>query len=321
MHPKIFKSFIGSVIFASFIFFPHQSHAFWVWTPETNKWINPKYSVKDTPMEQLEVAKHLLDQKDYAPAIKEFQKLVKNYPKAREAAEAQYYIGMAQETMGDYYQGFKSYQAVIDKYPFSERAAEIVERQFNIAVSLMEGKYNKSKWAQIVTGGDYQVIEIFRQVIKNAPYGKFAPEAQYKIGLYLKEKQLYQEARDEFEKTINDYPNTEWAKAAKYQIALTDSLRAPNIQRNQQTTSTAVSEFKDFIDQHPDTELSGKAKTQMNKLRESEAENNFLVAEFYVKQKNFKAARIYFNTIVDDYSDTSWNKKALERIQLLGKEK
>jgi outer membrane protein assembly factor BamD len=315
---KTFRSF--ALIVCASVLLPASAQAFWVWTPETNKWSNPKYSVKDTPMEQLEVAKILMDQKDYAPAIKEFKKLVKNYPKAREAAEAQYYIGTIQEIQGDYYEGFKSYQVVIDKYPFSERAAEIVDRQFAIAVNLMEGKYNRNKWATVVTGGEYQVIEIFRQVIKNAPYGKTAAEAQYKIGLYLKEKKLYQEARDEFEKTINDYPATEWAKAAKYQIALTDSLRAPDIQRNQASTSNAATEFKEFIEEHPDTDLSDKAKEQLKKLRESEAENHYLVAEFYLKQKNPKAARVYYNTILDEYSDTSWSKKAIEKIQQLGKQ-
>jgi outer membrane protein assembly factor BamD len=173
----------------------------------------------------------------------------------------------------------------------------------------------------VVTGGDYEVIEIFRQIIKNAPYGKHAGEAQYKIGLYLKEKKLYQEARDEFEKTINDYPNTEWAKAAKFQIALTDSIRGTDIQRDQQTTTTAVSEFKEFIADHPDTELSQKAKEHVATLRDQEAENNFLIAQFYVKQKNYKAAKVYYNEIVNDYNDTVWAKKSLERIQELGKEK
>ena len=310
---------ISFIILATVLFVSSCADAFWIWTPETHKWINPKYSVKDTPMEQLEVSKQPFDQKNYSLAIKEFNKLVKNYPRSREAAEAQYYIGRSQEELGNYYEGFKAYQVVIDKYPFSERASEIVDNQFNIAVNLMEGKYVHSKWAQVVTGGDYQVIEIFRQVIKNAPYGKHAGEAQYKIGLYLKEKKLYQEARDEFEKTINDYPKTEWAKAAKYQIALTDSIRGTDIQRDQQTTSTAVSEFKDFIAQHPDTELSQKAKEHMADLRTKEAENNFLIAQFYVKQKNYKAAKVYYNEIVNEYDDTVWAKKALEKIQEFGK--
>jgi len=278
--PKIFPS----VFLVFLLVLPCNVHAFWMWTPETNKWTNPKYSVKDTPSEQLEVAKGLFDQKNYPFVIKECNKLVKHYPRSREAAEAQYYIGRSQEELGNYYEGFKAFQVVIDKYPFSERAAEIVDNQFTIAVSLMEGKYVHSKWSQVVTGGDYQVIEIFRQVIKNAPYGKHAGESQLKIGLYLKEKKLYQEARDEFEKTINDYPNTEWAKAAKFQIALTDSIRGTDIQRDQQTTTTAVSEFKEFIADHPDTELSQKAKEHVATLRDKEAENNFLIAQFYVKQ-------------------------------------
>lgn len=309
---------LASALFGLLLTYPCVSHAFWIWTPETNKWVNPKYSVKDTPAEQLEVGKQFFDQKSYPAAIKEFNKLVKSYPRSREAAEAQYYVGRSQEEMGDFSAAHKAYQVVIDKYPFSERAAEIVENQFNMAVNLMEGKYARSKWAQVVSG-DYQVIEIFRQVIKNAPYGKHAGEAQYKIGLYLKEKKLYQEARDEFEKTINDYPNTEWAKAAKYQIAVTDSIRGTDIQRDQQNTSTAVSEFKEFIEAHPDTELSDKAKEHVATLREKEAENSFLIAEFYVKQKNYKAAKVYYNEIVNEYNDTLWAKKALERIQELGK--
>lgn len=299
--------------------FPATSHAFWIWTPETNKWVNPKYSVKDTPMEQLEAANMLFEQKSYAAAIKEYNKLVKHYPRSREAAEAQYFIGLSQEQLGNFPEAIKAYQVVIDKYPFSERAAEIVDNQFAIAVDLMEGKYAKSKWAQVVTGGDYQIIEIFRQVIKNAPYGKHAGEAQYKIGLYLKEKKLYQEARDELEKTINDYPNTEWAKAAKYQIALTDSMRGTDIQRDQQTTASAVSEFKEFIVQHPDTELSEKAKEHVADLRNKEAQNNFLIAQFYAKQKNYKSAKVYYNIIINDYEDTPWAKKALEKMQQLGK--
>ncbi|MBL8014146.1 MAG: outer membrane protein assembly factor BamD [Candidatus Omnitrophica bacterium] len=304
------------------VFFLNSNvHAFWIWTPETNKWVNPKYAVKDTPSEQLDVAKALFDQKEYDSAIKEFNKLVKHYPRSREAAEAQYYIGVSQEAIGNYPESFKAYQVVIDKYPFSERAAEIVDKQFNMAVNLMEGKYSHSKWVQVVSGSDYQVIEIFRQVIKNAPYGKHAGEAQYKIGLYLKEKRLYEEARDEFEKTINDYPKSDWAKAAKYQIALTDSIRGKDIQRDQQTTSAAVNEFKEFIEEHPDTELSQKAKEHVATLREKEAENHFQIAQFYIKQKNYKAAKVYFNDIINDYNDTIWAKRALEMIQQLGKEK
>ena len=299
------------------LFVSQNSFAFWVWTPETNKWVNPKYAVKETPQEQLAYVKEIFDAKNYKKATEEANKLIKHYPKAREAAEAQYYIGLAQEEEGQLYEAFKSFQVVIEKYPYSDRAAEIVKRQFEIGHRMLEGEDKKNTFVNAVVGGDYNVVDVFRKVIKNAPYGQLAAPAQYKIGLYLQGKQLYQEARDEFEKVINDYPQSEWAKAAKYQIALSDAKRSTGPQYDQAITQSAVKEFKTFVEHYPDAELSDKAQQEIQNLKEKEAENNFVIAQFYEKQKNFNAAKIYYNTIVADFQNTSWVVKALEKIRSL----
>lgn len=297
--------------------FPQKSFAFWVWTPETNKWVNPKYSVKETPQEQLSYLKEIFAAKDYKKTIDEAHKLIKYYPKAREAAEAQYYIGSVQEAQEQLYDAFKSYQVVIEKYPYSDRAPEIVKRQFEIGNRMLEGEDKKNAFVNAVVGGDYNVVDVFRKVIKNAPYGELAPPAQYKIGLYLQGKQLYQEARDEFEKVINDYPESEWAKAAKYQIALSDAKRSTGPQYDQAVTQSAVKEFKKFVEHYPDAELSDKAQQEIQNLKEKEAENNFVIAQFYEKQKDYNAAKIYYNTILEDFRNTSWSVKALEKIRSL----
>jgi outer membrane protein assembly factor BamD len=187
-----------------FLFLSGQSFAFWVWTPETNKWVNPKYAVKDTPKEQLAYALEFYQIKDYAKAINECLKLIQHYPQSREAAEAQYYIGRCQQDQDALYDAFKSYQKVLDKYPFSDRAVDIVEAQYHIAESMIEGKGARNKIIGAIVGGEYPVVEVLKAVIKNAPYGPYAPVAQYKIGLYLQEQGLFQDARDEFEKVIND---------------------------------------------------------------------------------------------------------------------
>ena len=58
-----------------------RGFAFWVWTPETNKWVNPKYSVKDTPSEQLQFALTFYQSKEYKEAIQELRKLIDHYPR------------------------------------------------------------------------------------------------------------------------------------------------------------------------------------------------------------------------------------------------
>lgn len=289
--------------------------AAWIWTPETNKWVNPKWAVKDTPSEQLDYALGFYKSKDYKQAIQELQKLIKNYPRAKEAPDAQYYLGLIDEEETRLYDAFKDYQIVIDKYPFSERAPEIIERQFKIGEKLLEGANNRGKFMEALAGTDYNVIDVFKAVIKNAPYGKLAPQAQYQIGLYLLGKGLFQEARDEFEKVMNDYPDSEWVKPAQYQIAIADSKRSTNPQYDQKITGTAVEEFKKFVEINPDAELSERAKRQIDELKGKEAENNFIVAEFYEKQKNYKAAKIYYKIVADDYKNTRFVARALNKIR------
>lgn len=304
-------------IFAICSFFLSQNaFAFWMWTPETNKWVNPKYDVKETPKLQLEFAKDLYKAKDYKKAISEFNKLIDRYPKAKESPDAQFYIGQCLEDQFKPYEAFKAYQKVIDKYPFSERSGEIVSKQFQIGEAMLEGR-TKSKFFQSVVGGEYDVVDVFRTVIKNAPYGPHAASSQYKIGLYLQGKELYQEARDEFEKVVNDYPQSEWAKAAQYQIALVDANRSSPHQYDQKTTQVAVDEFQELVKENPDMELSQKAQEQIQILRDKEAHNNFIIAEFYEKQKNYKSAKIYYSTITQKYRNTTWSTKALEKIREL----
>lgn len=288
---------------------------FWIWTPETNKWINPKYAVKDTPQEQLQAGVDLYEMKEYKQAIQEFEKLLKHYPRARQAPDAQYYIGLCFEDQEALYRAFKEYQVVIDTYPFSELSGKIVQKQYDIGLKLLEGQNERNAFIQAFSGGDYDVIDVFRAVIKNAPYGELAAPAQYKIGLYLQEEHLYQESRDEFEKVINDYPDSEWAKAAKYQIAVTDAQRSTDAAYDQKVTQVAIKEFNEFVENNPDAELSGKAKEQIYALREKEAENSFVVAQYYEKQKNYKAAKIYYQVVVDDFGQSSWASKALSKIR------
>ena len=312
------KKFL-SVILAAFvtISFAPQAHAFWIWTPESGKWVNPKYDVKPSPKDQLEYATSFFDAHRYAEAKREYQKLLKAYPKAREAADAQFALGRVWEELKKYYEAVEAYQKVVDRYPFSDLGTKVVERQYLIANLLLEGKAKDSHFAMSFLGTDYNVIEIFKKVIKNDPYGAYAPASQYKMGLFHLQRQEYQEARDEFEKTVNDYPDSKWAESARYQIAVADSKRSVKPQYDQKVTGIAVEGFKDFVQTHPDSELSSDAKAEIDRLRVKEAENAFVVAKYYEKHKAFSAARIYYQSVVDKYGDTIWGEKALKKVQLI----
>lgn len=62
---------ITALIFCALVISP--AYAYWVWTPKTGKWVNPKTAVKPTPKEQFDLAKGLYDAKSYEDAKREFK--------------------------------------------------------------------------------------------------------------------------------------------------------------------------------------------------------------------------------------------------------
>ncbi|MBM3254518.1 MAG: hypothetical protein FJZ16_09715, partial [Candidatus Omnitrophica bacterium] len=88
------RNSILSILIIIIFSFPNRGLAYWIWTPESGKWVNPKYAVKDSPEEQFEYAMAYYIAKDYKKSLSEFEKLVRYYPLSRFAPEAQLYIGL-----------------------------------------------------------------------------------------------------------------------------------------------------------------------------------------------------------------------------------
>ena len=131
--PHMFRRIIVLSILL-LVSFPSLSPAVWIWTPQTGKFINPKWEVKSTPQDQLEYAQSFVAQGKCVKAMEEFRKLIRNYPRAKEAPEAQFFTGQCLETLNRPYDAYKAYQLVIDKYPFSERSAQIVGIEYKSAI-------------------------------------------------------------------------------------------------------------------------------------------------------------------------------------------
>ena len=290
-------------------------YSYWIWTPKTGKWINPKTLPKDNPKEQFVYAKSFYDNKQYEEAKREFRKLLKAYPKSAEAAESQYYLGLVEEEQDKLYEAYQAYQLVIDKYPFSERIQEIIEREYKIAEKFMGGQ--KRKALGVTLPVENPAIEIFGKVVENSTYGPLAPKAQYKLGLVLKGLLRYYEAEEEFNKVISRYPDSEWSAAAKFQIASCRASLSKGSAYDQGAAQEAKEKFETFVKEHPDAVLSLDAEKNIGKIREKEAEADYNIAQFYEKQKVFNSAKIYYNDIINNYAESIWAAQATARLQIM----
>lgn len=295
-----------------------EANAYWLWTPKTGKWENPKASVKRGSAEQLAFSVSLYKTKDYKHARREFTKLLKAFPKSNEAAESQYYLGVIEEDQGNLYKAYKAYQKVVDKYPFSERIKEIIEHEYNIAERIMTTNQKKGKLAEVFSAENH-AIEIFTKVIGNSNYGPLAAKAQYKLGLIYEASAQYYDAEDAFSKVISSYPDSEWVEAAKFKVASCRRAVSRGPDYDQVATREARDKFEEFLRGNPDAALSKDAERNIIELKEKEAESNFKVASFYEKQKDYRAAKIYYQDLVDNYSESKLFTKAQTKLQLINK--
>jgi outer membrane assembly lipoprotein YfiO len=300
-----------------FVLMP-PSHAYWIWTPGSKKWTNPKYAPKDTPREQYDYAMQFYLAKDYTKAISEFKKLLKAYPQAELAPDAQYYIGRSYEERREHYAAFLAYQKVIDVYPRSELTEEILERQYKIGNLYYSGEKEKLFGVAIISAID-KALEIFEKVVANSPYGKYADLAQYKIGECYKKNGQFKEAAEAFGKLASNYPKSLLYEQAKYEVAYCTYKMSLKPNYDQEPTEEAIKEFEEFVKTKETGETIEDAQAALVRLQEKKAESLYNTAHFYEKSRHYESAIVYYKEIIDSYPRTSWAKKAFNKVTELEK--
>jgi len=295
-----------------------KASAYWIWTPETKKFINPKYAVKDSPKEQFDWAMSFYQAKDYQRAAQEFEKLTKQYEYSEYASKAQYHVGLCYENMNKFYIAFQNYQKAIDNFPHIENLDEIIAREFNIANIYDTKASPKVLGTDIMTSLD-RSVEIYKKVVDNAPFGRLADEAQFRMGLALKKAERYDEAIPTFQKLLDDYPNSNFVDKAKFEVADCAYKASLKPAYDIESTDKAIKAFEEFAEANKDEKLSGEAGKTIQRLKDKSAEKSLITAQFYESQKHYESAIVYYKDIVNRFPESSIAEKSKAKIEELEK--
>ena len=300
---------IGLILFTS----STLAQASWIWSPDLGKWINPKKAAKDTPEEQYDWALQFFNQKDWDRAIEEFEKLEETFPTSRLAAEAVYYQGLGWEQKNDPSKAANAYQKLVDRYPYSDRIKDAVKNEFEIANEFASGGKVKMLGVPVLPGQD-KAVELYNHIIKNAPFGSYGDQAQYKLAELYQSQGEYELAQKAFQAVVDEYPSSELVPKAKYQIANASMQAANQGQYSEQHAEQAIEQFKEFKDTFPVDGQAAKADESIRKIRAEKAERSFDVAAFYEKQKKWASAKVYYEELIREYPETSSAATAKKRL-------
>jgi outer membrane protein assembly factor BamD len=117
-------------------------------------------------------------------------------------------------------------------------------------------------------------------------------------------------AGSEYERLIKMYPNSEYVDDAKYKLGFSYYKLSPKYSLDQEYTQKAIREFQEFLEEFRTSPLIPTVEKQLQECRDKLAQKVFSAAEMYHRLRYWEAAVIYFNLVLDQYYDSSFNAKA-----------
>ena len=298
------KTRLPVFVLLTLLIFSVPAECSWIWSPDIGKWINPKKAAKDTPEEQYDWALQFLNQKNWDRAIEEFEKLTEAFPTSRLSAEAVYYSGTCWEQKDEPAKAADAYQKLVDRYPYSDRIKDAIQREFEIANEFATGGKVKMLGMAVLPGQD-KAVELYNHIIKNAPFGTFGDQAQFKLGELYKSQGEFELAQKAFQTVADEYPNSELVPKAKYEVANTSMKASSKGQFDEKHAEKAIEEFQEFKKTFPADNQGVLADESIKQIRAEKARRAFDVADFYEAQKKFKSAKVYYEDLVNNYPETS----------------
>ncbi len=267
----------------------------------------------NSPKEQLELAKMHQSKKDYDSAVTAYRRLVRRWPTSSAVPDARMGLADSLSALGYHYKAFLEYQQLIEKHPSTEHFDEAVQRQFEIGNLFMAGERQKVWRIKLFPSVD-KAVEIYERVIKNGPFSKVAPEAQLRIGLTREKQKQYIEAVHAYEKLLERYPTHPLAEKAQFHMGYAYRSEALRAEYDQNAANEAITAFNDYLVRFPQTDRANEADKYLTRLKLEQSKGLFRIGQFYEKKKNYKAALIYYNDVIEQNPKSTWASAAKEKV-------
>src|ERR1700730_13434131 len=269
--------------------------------------------IKKTAEEQFKLGQRYEADGDYKRAGVSYRLVVRRFPRSDIAAEAQFKSGEMLEKEGKLQRAFYEYQALVQKYPRSPDFEAALQAQYGIGKAYLDGK-RVDLYGVPTLPSMAKAQEMFQKIVTNAPYGRIAPLAQYGIGQALEKSGSIVATVNASQQVVDRYPNSDVAPNAMYQICYVYFQASRSTGYDQTAAVRAQEAFDDFLLRYPNSEKVPQAQDNLKALQGRKTENSYTIAKFYDKQKNYKAAYVYYNEVVQQQPDSPQAERAKQRM-------
>ncbi|MGG6230533.1 outer membrane protein assembly factor BamD [Tenacibaculum sp. SDUM215027] len=179
-----------------------------------------------------------------------------------------------------------------------------VEDQYKMAVKMYEAqKYSKA-------------LRLFEKITPSYRGKPQMERIQFMVSQSNFNEKNYGLAGYYFNRFTGNYPKSSKREEAAFLSALSYYKAAPSFSLDPTDTNKALEAFQKFIDNYPDSNKLEEANKYHAELRAKLEKKSFEIAKTYYKTaeydpRNYKAAIVAFDNLLEDYLGTKYKEEAL----------
>ncbi len=286
------------------------------WNSDLGKFVKVGTVFYGTPEEQYTYARNLAASGKISKAIEAYSYIYMKFPDTEYAVKAIMKIAELYEKKKDYYHAFKHYRKIVQYYPQSKYLNKVYEKELKIGNLFLSGEKAKFYGLPILPALS-KAIEVYSAIVESAPYSKYGMKAQYKLALAYRKKGKFRESIAEFQKFIDNYPDSEYRGEAFYQIADITYRLSMRRGRDRKLMQEAKRRLREFIEMYSGNSDAVKSLEKIKALEARDAEKLYEAAIYYENQGYPKSALIYYNEIIKNYPDVPVAEKAKRRLSYI----
>jgi outer membrane protein assembly factor BamD len=163
-------------------------------------------------------------------------------------------------------------------------------------------------------GAYTQAVENYRNLLDEYPFSEYSEEAELKIGIAHYKNGSCPEATAAFTDFQRRHPTSPHLPLVGYLLGQCAEEQMRPSDRDQSASQNAHAYYQALIQQHPTSPYAELARDRLERCRETLADHELLVAGFYEKHKNEKAAETRLLDLVNRFNDTDVAGDALLQL-------
>jgi outer membrane protein assembly factor BamD (BamD/ComL family) len=275
--------------------------------------------------------KSLYIQKKYMEAAEKFATAADRWPDTPLEEDSLFLQAESYFFADEYVKAHDTFEKLFKKYSNTRHLETAVSREFAIGRFWEQMHDAKPLWSIQPNFTDKgrpwfdtfgYAMKAYQNVRMYDPTGPLADNSLMAVGTAYFRHDDFEEAAMEFDQLRKDYPNSDHqmlahvlgmqAKMRVYQGSMYDKTA---LKEAHEIADSALTQFGPKL---------GSEQARMIKARsqivEEEANRLYEVGQYYEKNKHYRAARFYYNNLLDEYSRTEKADRAKERLAAIQSE-